>query len=415
MRRPSDDPNTHASRPRSSPSPASRRVWALALGALLAVAAGGLAWRWLREKNAPAGLDRDAVAQLLAQRSATASPPESPADSFVRRPEGRRWYVPPEEAATIFEVLTRVNRYDPWCYYAHKPDYVHEVEWPEHPRGRWTYRTNASGLRNDAEVRSDRPDLRVLVTGDSHTDGFCDNADSYSGRLQTALARRAGRSVEVLNAANLAYSFHNYLGVLEKHLELQPDVFVVAVHGGNDFREVLLPYRYFERLPLPPKDAGERAPDDSGEDIFVPASHQGLLSVLRFRDQPEEKVLALRAAVEVMTEMRNTCDKHGIALICLYLPSPIEVERHRLADLVEPTMRALGLTEGDFAAHTAMARDFLREVGALGIEVLDTTDALRATGSPCYWREDLHLNLLGHETVARLLDPVVAHLAGWKH
>jgi hypothetical protein len=388
---------------------------ALALGSILAAVVGWVGWHYTRPAVAPADFDREAIAELLARRSTEKPVPVVRAPGTALRAEDRAWYVPIEDAKKLFAVLMRGSRYDPWCYHSHKPNLRLEVQWAEHPRHQWTYRTNSIGLREDDEVRSEQPDLRVLVTGDSHSDGFCDNADSYSNRLEASLARRFPKtSVEVLNAADLAYSFYSYLGVLEKFLYLKPNVFVVAVHGGNDFQEVLLPYRYFARLPLPQAliDDGKRVHAAGKDEIFVPASYQGLLSIAYFRHHPEEKAVALRAAVQVFSEMKRTCTENGIVLICVYLPSPIEIERNRLSDIILPSMRALGLQDGDIETHAEIGRTLMREIAAMGIVVLDTTAALHDAAGPCFWRQDLHLNLIGHETIARSLEPLVAHLAG---
>lgn len=381
---------------------------ALLLGVCLAVALGWGGWNLLRRPASP-GFDRGAIADLMDRRSREAPTFEGSQKIIPERPEDRRWYLPPDEAATVFEVLTRINRYDPWSYYAHRPDLRHVVDWPEHPRGRWIFRTNSLGFREDEELREARPALRILLTGDSHTSGFCDNADAFATRIEVALAARGGAgSVEVLNAADIAYSFYNYVGVLEGHRGLAPHVFVVTVHGGNDFREALLPYRYFARLPLPEWDRRDRPPEGHTGDIFVPASHQGLLSVARFKDHASEVLLARAAALEVFTEISAVCHARGIRLVCVHLPSPIEIERQRMPDLVEPTMRALGLDDGDLEEHVRMTASIMADVAALGIEVVDTTAALRASDEPCFWRTDLHLNLLGHQIVARELEPVLA-------
>ena len=47
---------------------------------------------------------------------------------------------------------------------------------------------------------------------------------------------------EVLNAAVTGHTFHNYLGVLERmlNLGLDPDLMIVVTYGGNDFLDVYL-------------------------------------------------------------------------------------------------------------------------------------------------------------------------------
>jgi hypothetical protein len=92
--------------------------------------------------------------------------------------------------------------------------------------------------------------VRVLVTGDSHTEGVCTNAESFTHLLEGALAdARPGAAVEAINSGLSGYNLYNYLGVLEKGRALGPDVFVVTVYGGNDFAAAVQLYRYFERMP----------------------------------------------------------------------------------------------------------------------------------------------------------------------
>ncbi len=391
-----------------------RRLVAFALGTALATIVALFAWERLTRDDV-AAFDRSPAQELLRQRSAAATRVEPPTRKPARavRPEDRRFYLPIEDEQKLFKVSMRGHRYDPWTWYSHKPDLVHETAWAEHPRGRWTYRTNSIGLRSDREVVAGRPDLRVLVTGDSHTEGYCDNADSFPYRVEAALAARfPARTVEVLNAADGGYSFHNHLGVLEKFRDLRPHVFVVAVHGGNDFREILLPYRYFARLPpvLDPSLA-ERAGEAGA--IFIGAVFQSLASVGWFQSHPADIELALGAAQDVMTEIQQICAEDGIRLLCLYLPSPVEMELERNADRLLTVMQSCQIGREDLDRHALIGQRFLRQMQELGVDVLDTTPSLRAVDGPCFWREDLHLNLAGHAAIATVLEPLVVQLVGW--
>ncbi|HVS10556.1 MAG TPA: hypothetical protein VMS76_11845 [Planctomycetota bacterium] len=385
------------------------------LGTFLAAGAARLAWPLLRPERGAPRPDHEAISKLLKERSAsTPAPSNAPARTGrALRPEDRRWYLSREEARKIFPINARGQRYDPWCFYSHIPNLDHEVEWPEHPRGKWIYRTNSIGLREDAEVLPELPDLRVLVTGDSQSEGFCDNADAWPNLVEAALARRFPEiGVEVLNAADGGYSFHQYLCVLEKFLDLRPHLFVVAVFGGNDFEEFLVPYRYFARLPPvgAPEDVQVRM--QTVGDGRLPLLIQGLYSAAYFRSRPEEVQVASRESLALMAEMKRVCDEHAIRMLCLYLPSPIEFEAgSRQADL-DLAIAALDLRPADLEAHAEMGRSFVREVGQLGIETLDAGDALRAEPGPCFWYGDQHLNLAGNRAVAAALEPLVVRLAG---
>lgn len=373
-----------------------------------------LAWDELTRDEVET-FDRGPAQELLRTRSATAAGSDAPTAAPARavRPEDRRFYLPIEDERKLFSDSMRGHVYDPWTWYAHKPDLVHETAWAEHPRGRWTYRTNSIGLRSDREVAAERPDLRMIVAGDSHTEGYCDNADTFPYRVESALAARfPAKTVEVLNAADGGYSFHNHLGVLEKFRDLRPHVFVVAVHGGNDFREVLLPHRYFARLP-PVVDPSLTEREGMAGKIFNGAVFQGLASVGWFQTHPEDVELALGAAQEVMAEIQRICVEDGIRLLCLYLPSPLEIEVERDADRLLRVMDSCEIGPKDLEEHARIGQRFLRQMQSMGIAVLDTTPSLRAVDGPCFWRQDLHLSIAGHAAIATALEPIVVEFARW--
>jgi len=148
--------------------------------------------------------------------------------------------------------------FDPWAAHRGLPWFELEVPWNEHPRGKWYWTTDGLGLRRDREPSATAPALRVVVTGDSHTDGVCDNADSFCTLAELELAsRRPGESIEVINAGRSSSSFANYLGVLERMLALEPDVFVMVVYGGNDFAEALVWERLVQGMPWPERTQAE--------------------------------------------------------------------------------------------------------------------------------------------------------------
>ncbi|MGE0336906.1 MAG: SGNH/GDSL hydrolase family protein [Gammaproteobacteria bacterium] len=110
-------------------------------------------------------------------------------------------------------------------------NYVHTT-----PDGRWEYRINARGQRDDREYEYAKPAgvVRVLALGDSFTLGFeVGQAESYPAILARALARR-GQNVEVINAGVSGFSNAEALVYLrEEGLRYSPD-FVVLGFFVND-------------------------------------------------------------------------------------------------------------------------------------------------------------------------------------
>jgi lysophospholipase L1-like esterase len=371
-----------------------RRLLAVALGCLLAAA---LAWAWrlgrvaLREAEYEA--QRRRIHELVSEHARE-----------PRNPEARPWYLAPEDAARIFPRDRSSETYDPWSYFHHVPNRSVVVDWAEHPNGCWHWVTNSLGLRQDGELSAARPDLRVLVTGDSHTDGFCDNFESFPHVAQAVLqADRPGRSIELINAGNGGFTFHNYAGVLERFLELEPDAFVVAVYSGNDFQELLIPHAWFEHVALPEPSAAEADALARLRALSTPATTQFFHSLAWFQRHPEAVETSLAAATEIVARMRARCDAHAIRFLCLVIPAAIDLPWGANAELFEKMRLAASLSLDDLRGTERMADEFLARLRASGCDTLDVRADLRAETGPLYWQRDLHLDVRGHAVLGRAL------------
>ena len=138
---------------------------------------------------------------------------------WAPRPDGRLALepIPKELARSFFGGMDRPGSrkvYDPDSYNFARPNLRGHQSFQEHQAGGFPVVTNNLGLREDADTDVAKAGLRILVTGDSHTDGMCANSESFPNRLEALLAeRRPGEVVEVLNAGRGGFSFHNYLGL----------------------------------------------------------------------------------------------------------------------------------------------------------------------------------------------------------
>ncbi|MBM3978061.1 MAG: hypothetical protein FJ299_13875 [Planctomycetes bacterium] len=313
------------------------------------------------------------------------------------------------DARRVFPIEAGYFVFDEWRGFKRRPSTSRSYVFGEHHAGGFSARTNALAMREDAEPSATPPGLRVLVTGDSHTDGACDNAESFANRAEALLAaRRPDRSCEVLNAGCGSYSFYNYLGVLESCARLEPDVFVVCVYGGNDWGEALAPWHHHHGTQRPESggDYDQRlsealAVHDGWGRQAVSQSHN---QYLYFQRQPEQLELGLRAGVSVCEELRRRCVQARIRLIVAYLPPMVDVQRSRLLPHIDEVDRRLGLDASTLASTDALADRFLAWCEDAQIETLDLRPILRtAAEEPLYWRTDLHLAVEGHERVARAL------------
>ena len=130
----------------------------------------------------------------------------------------KRFELTEERAQRLFPQIEHPwNRFDPLMYFGYEPDLHVRMKLEAHPDGFYWVTTNSLGLRREGEIAVQQPDLRILVAGDSHVDGVCNNSEAFPALLESALAAdRPGQVVEVLNAARGGQSPFNYLGTLEK-------------------------------------------------------------------------------------------------------------------------------------------------------------------------------------------------------
>jgi hypothetical protein len=97
--------------------------------------------------------------------------------------------------------------------------------------GRWAFTTNSLGYRDTREWKDERsPGVgRILVLGDSHTQGFeCRQDHTYAAILEKRL-RAMGQSTEVFNCGVSGFGTAEQLVFLEQEgLKYQPDAVVVG-------------------------------------------------------------------------------------------------------------------------------------------------------------------------------------------
>ena len=329
-------------------------------------------------------------------------PRDGPAPALVRQ----RVFTPitPKDALVLFPLGDGLSDYDPECGYRYLPHLDLPRRLKQHPEEGWNLRTNGMGQRRDTDPSAEQPDLRVLVAGDSHTDGVCNNDESFSGLLEAALRReRPGQTVEVLNAAKGGYTFYNYLGVLRRHLALEPDVFVVTVYGGNDFLEALLLHAWFNGLPGPSGSKPYWPQVKQAIRLRKTAMAQAMLSLKYFEHRPEEIRIAFEAARQMLRYVRHVCDEHGVRLIVVYLPPITDVEPDSPAVRLDELCRVLELEPEDLGSTDLLADTLLRWLEARGVETLDLRPAFRAAPESLYWALDLHINTRAHGLIAEQL------------
>jgi hypothetical protein len=297
--------------------------------------------------------------------------------------------------------------YDPLTIYRYASNLAQTMPLEEYPGGKYVRRTNSAGEREDHDTDLDRADVFVLVAGDSHTDGVCENAETFPNLVEKELARsRPGRTVEVLNTGTAGYGPYHYLAMLEKYLPHNPSVFVVALFGGNDFHDVLHLRHFFDHTLAPKvdRDGWTRMQRDLG--IGRAELLQGVNQMLHFKRNPDEAALSLETCREVFVEIDRQCKERKIPWIFVYIPSVFDGPWTEHKDARDHCRATLGLTDWDLGVDNRLADALIATLRERGIDVLDLRPVFAAEPGPWYWSE-LHIDTHAHARIAELLTPRV--------
>lgn len=299
---------------------------------------------------------------------------------------------------------------DPHVHFRHVSDLAQRRDWDEHPDGYFVLRTNSIGLREDVEVLTEQPDLRLLIAGDSHTDGVCNNDEAFGNLLEAQLGReRPDDVIESLNAGCGGYGFYHYLGTLERFLPQRPDVLVVAVFGGNDFEETLTLFHKYNGTRRPPGAAlyGELISDVLARADLLPCLAQAFLSYKYFDVHPGQMEVALQVARDVTTEILVTCLRHSVHPIFVYIPSMPDSEWDTDAELFESLTELLEVSPQGLASANHLADSYLEFLRDRRVDVIDMREVFAREGPGNFWLADQHMNLRAQALIAEELRPFV--------
>lgn len=370
---------------------AAGRWWVVTASAGVALLLGGASFLLAGRGWSPHIVPREVAAAPLAATGASLRPLDYAA--------ARRIYTL-EKSALL--------RYDPVAHVLLKPNRRREFAWEEHPAGKVHTRTNNLGFNEDAPTAPEKSGLRILVAGDSHTAGVVDNSESFCSVAERELQRLLGRTdVEVLNAGVPFTSPTCYAAVLERYLELEPDVFVAVLFVGNDFCEETHIGSFTGRWSMPEVDPRYVATAREVVQRWEGPFSQGLNQAYRWKSFPDEAERALDAVRDSYRAMQALCDERGIAFLAALLPTKMDVDEDDRSTW-RAACDALGLAEPDVGRALELGRRLLAESEAEGIESLDPTDAMVRSEEVLYWRKDYHLSLDGHALFGGLLARTLA-------
>ncbi len=282
-------------------------------------------------------------------------------------------------------------------------------------------RTNALGLRGP-EVRADRPELRILVLGDSYTFGWAvEEQESYPAVLAQLLA--ADRlDTEVLNAGVPGWGQPQELVWLKQFGPgLKPDVLLMGVFLGNDLLDATEKHRPGQLSPEAPEAGAThglglwsyrhshlwRLANRAGLTTLLGLPEPFMMTFLKdmletYRKEPSALTLEGRAkSRDALERLRDLANAQGIRMIAILIPDQLQSDQ-------VVWDRALGFLDKDPALYDRdTTRNYFRGVlEELDIPTIDLVPSLRAamdnpaTAGGFFYQNDPHWTAKTHRLAA---------------
>ena len=292
-------------------------------------------------------------------------------------------------------------REDKTIGFIHQPNAKRKFNWPEHRNTVIVMRTNNMGFREDQDTQKEKASgvLRVLVTGDSHTDGVVNNAESFPNVLEDLLNRsNNGPRFEVINGGTGYYDPQHYLLFLKKYLSLKPDYFIVALYTGNDMLGTA-------RIVEPQVGAQER-PEGYFElireqsKISQSAVSQGLNQIYYFKQFNDVIIPVEEQIARTLNDIYELCQQNSIGFITVFIPTKPGVEWDSDRKKLDRIAKNMGLSDSDLKITESMKDSIVRIVNKRGIQYLDPWRDMNDSPVEFFWKRDYHLNVSGHRFIA---------------
>ncbi len=284
----------------------------------------------------------------------------------------------------------------------HRPDTVRTMAWPEHELGEIVLKTNNLGFRRDTATDPDKAPgtVRILITGDSHTDGVVYNSESVAARLEALLAAAHSESAyEVLNGGTGHFGPQNYLGILQRFSDLDLDHFVIVIFTGNDFLDAIAGAWARGQIHIPERPADYLERLANANFISAAAVSQGFNQLLFFRTFSDLIDPAIEITADACEQAGALCTEHGIGCTVVLLPSMHDVEPERDETTFADVAHTLGLDPTD-PLNRMMTSTLGARLVERGIAVVDPVDRLAQATGPLFWLLDHHLAVKGHAELA---------------
>lgn len=341
----------------------------------------------------------------------------------------------------------------------HRRNATHRIISKEHASGYFELQTNNRGLREDQDTITPKPPdvFRVLVLGDSQTDGLVNNNESWPHALEQMLNEqrlRSGRRFEVLNAGVITYQpIQEYLWWRVYGKQLEPDLVILGYYLGNDLADAGSdrlgqktdgtwyldesprvqtadsPLRALVRscrvcvlasYPLrggPMEDLAKKlglvnSLVNSDEQSQYLQAHrlcegctwQSLHQERIFEKNPGKYKRDLTATEEILKRLKDEVNTSGAQFVLVSIPSRLQAEGDtdgRAASVAQ----ILGVEFNNPPIEEQVAQDIKKISVRIGIPIIETLTGLKGSfeqdRQPLYYSSDWHLNVEGNRVLAR--------------
>jgi len=311
---------------------------------------------------------------------------------------------------------------------AHNPGYSVRLKFKEHPHGYFVYKINKQGLREDKPVSFEKTKIRILVVGDSHTDGIVNNDESFPNKLEQ-LTR-----CDAINAGVAAYGpLKEYLWLKLYSDKYNPDIVIVAFYVGNDLGDMIEPpscpslKKVNNRYKIiPPKD--RRFPKMLKYSLLYayifeiiyakenfekgPIGQSGTFqSLMQNSPNEEEAYNRMDYVFDLFSELTTNLN---CKLLFLIIPTKIQIEGMDTAS--KRKLKKFWRKGMDLSYTDKVRGRVLKMLSEKGIKNIDLypyfKDEYKKTHKPLFWNADHHLNIHGHSLTAEILYKRLNEL-GW--
>lgn len=291
----------------------------------------------------------------------------------------------------------------------HVPHAKREMNWPEHPDGKVVMACNNLGFKKDVDTQTEKPDsvYRVIVSGDSHTDGVVNNSESFPNVLEQILNDSSNQTYEFLNAGNGYHGPQNYWGVLRKFQSLNPDMFIATIYTGNDFLDAVRIQSDNGWTTVPERPANYFDKLWKVDETYSGFTGQLLNQANFFNLYPAYVDSAVQYTMHSFREIQKICNERNMRFMVLFLPTKLEVEAELDSARIAEVQGIMGFSDDELMIHREVVSMVIEELGSEGIEYVDLMQPLDEATEETYWKADYHIGTNGHRVVAETLVDVI--------